>query len=497
MKSKTIEILRTFDADEFKKLGKFLDSPYFKHIRDLTPLYNALKSYHPDFNDPKLTRESLYKAIYPDKKAGDAKSESLMKTLLSDMFKASREFLIYLGLERDKNRRKYYMLDQLRERKLYKEFEKEFSEAYSSYENLIAPDLKDLIEIYEIENLSISYNIEMGRAAEVFESMLTGTDHIVMLAMIKAYRNSDIKQLTNAFNVPYKDNLADKILDNLDSEKLLDDLKKSGNVHHPYIIANYYIHLMNKFPSKEEYYYKAKELLFKNVSLFSRIEKYVMLSILASYCARKSGKEHVERFSAEEFELNKKSLELGVYRYSEKDDFQINNFRNMVLTALDVHEIDWLEKFIDKYWRELNPMYRKNMKEYSLAHLHFARGEYERSLEEISKIKYNYLFFQLDMKYLTFKNYYEMNYLEEAGSVLNAISRYVSTSKEISDHFKKRGIAFVKYAKELLRRSSENNTEDIELFRKKIIEDEDVNSRQWLIEKVDEMENTNKKSRAY
>ncbi|HLT23845.1 MAG TPA: hypothetical protein VK004_01850, partial [Ignavibacteria bacterium] len=481
------DILRTFEGDEFKKLGKFLDSPYFKHPRDLVPIYNALKPYYPEFSDPSLTKQSLFNRLYPGKNFGDTKSESLMKTLLSDLFKASREFLVYLGLERDKNRRKYYMLDQLRERKLYKQFEKEFTDTDTSIEDAGSLDLNALIDYFNAENLGIAYHIEMGNASEVFKSMLSGTDFIMLLAMIKAYRNTDIKHLTSAFNTPYKDNLADKVLAKLDSEKLLADLAESGSDLYPYIAVNYYIHLMNKYPDEFEYYYKAKNLLFKHVMQFSRTEKYVLFSILASYCSRKSGREHVERFSAEEFELNKMTLELGIYRYSEKDDFQINNFRNMVLTALDVHEIDWLEKFIEKYSRELNPKYRKNMKEYSLAQLYFARGEYERSLEEIAKIKYNYLFFQLDLKYLTFKNYYEMNYLEEADSVLNAISRYISTTKDISESFRNRGTSFVKFARELLRRKSEKNSTDIDLLLKKIMNDEEVNSRQWLVEKVDEI----------
>jgi hypothetical protein len=487
MNSKTIEILRTFDADEFKKFGKFLASPYFKHTRDLTPIYNVLKPFYPDFEDPELNRESIFKELYPGKAFGDSKSGSLLKTILSDLFKACREYLVYIGLEKDRKRREYYMLDQMRERKLYKEFDKEFANIDNTLDKTGTLDLKGLIDLYHANDLNIGYQIEMGNAAEVFESMLKGSDYIMLLAIIKAYRNTDIKQLTKAFNVPYLDNLSDNILANLNSEKLLADLKSNGHEFYPYIALYYNIHLMNKFPPELEYYFKAKNLFFEHIELFSHVEKYVLYSMLTSYCARKSGKEHVELFSAEEFELNKLSLEQNIYRYSEKDDFQINNFRNMVLTALDVHEIDWLEKFIEKYWRELNPMYRKNMKEYSLAHLHFARGEYERSLDEIAKIKYNYLFFQLDMKYLTFKNYFEMNYLEEAGSVLNAISRYVSISKEISDHFKNRGAAFVKFARELLRRKSENNTDDIEFFKKRLIEDEDVNSRQWLLEKVEEL----------
>ena len=80
-----------------------------------------------------------------------------------------------------------------------------------------------------------------------------------------------------------------------------------------------------------------------------------------------------------------------------------------------------------------------------------------------------------------------MNYLEEADSVLNAISRYISTTKDISESFRNRGTAFVKFARELLRRKSEKNSTDIDLLLKKIMNDEEVNSRQWLVEKVDEI----------
>src|SRR5690606_7033272 len=116
--SKTIKLLRTFNKSEFTDLGKFISSPFFSKGRDLLSIYNELKSFHPDYDDPRLTREFIFNRLYPWKKFGDTKSNELMKTLMSEVLKMSKEYLIYIKLRKDENSRKVYTLKQLRERKL-------------------------------------------------------------------------------------------------------------------------------------------------------------------------------------------------------------------------------------------------------------------------------------------------------------------------------------------------------------------------------------------
>jgi len=125
--SKLAAMLRTFSASEMKEFNTFLRSPYFSTGRDLTEFFNCLKLFYPGFDNPKLTSDYLYKKLYPGKDFDNKISTGVLYTLSADLYKLCKKFLIQTGINEDQQRRKFYLLNKLREKKLYKEFEKEYN----------------------------------------------------------------------------------------------------------------------------------------------------------------------------------------------------------------------------------------------------------------------------------------------------------------------------------------------------------------------------------
>lgn len=488
--SKVAEILKTLDKAELKELGKFVQSPYFSRGRDVMPLFNFIKKFHPAFDNPSFTREFVYEKIYPGKKYGDAKSNSLLKTLMSDLFKLCNEYLSYSEFKNDSSKKSTYLLKQLRERKLYKAFEKEYAGTKNNLAAFGPVSVDSFHELYSNANEYTAYCIDTGNIQGVFDSLLSGGEYSLTHSLIKAFMNPDLKASTIAFNINYKPNFSDFLIESLDSEKMISKMRESNNEFLPYIEIFYTASMMGRHPKDEAYYYKLKSLLDEHIDLFEHSQKYILYSMLGSYCARMSTYGNSLKFVQEEFDVYDRILKLGIYKYSPKDDFQINNFRNIVLTALDVNEIDWLEEFTEKYYMELHPDHRENMRYYTLAHVYFCRKEFETALDHINKVKYNYFLFKIDVRYLMFRLYYEMGYDEQAFSTISSITQFLKESKDISEGFKKRGNKFVKYSRELLRRRTERNTKDLSLFKKQVEESEDVNSRGWILEKIGEMENS-------
>ena len=485
--TKAVELLCTLDKNELKELGKFIASPYFSRGRDVLPLFNELKKFHPDFDDPALTRENIYNRLFPKKKFGDAGSSNLMKTLTSELFISAKNFLAQKEFDNDRKRRSLYTLKQLRERKLYKEFEKEYSLTEKDVEDVSETGVDNFLEFYFNSNEYSAYSIEIGNVQNVFDSLLRGNEFSMIHALMKSYMNPDLRTTTKAFNISYKENLNDILLENLDSEKMMDEMRKTGNKYLPYVEVFNMVYMMSKYPEREEYYFTLKSLLDKHIALFIHSQKYILYAMLGSYCAMKSLSENNERFLREGFDINARTVELGIYKYSSKEDFQINSFRNIVLAALDVNELDWLEDFIEKYYAELNTEHRDNMRLFSLAHLYSVKKDYEKALEHLSQVKFNFFLFKMDARYLQFRIYYEMNYDEQGFSTLSAITQYLTSTKDLSPTFTKRGKMFVKFARELLKRKSERNFEDLPLFKRQVTEAKDVNSRSWILEKIGEM----------
>src|SRR4030095_1171912 len=81
--TKIIKFLSLFTKEEFKKFGLFVSSPYFNRLNNVTRLYAILKKYHPDFKSKSLTKENIYKKIFPGQKYDDVKIRALFSYLLA------------------------------------------------------------------------------------------------------------------------------------------------------------------------------------------------------------------------------------------------------------------------------------------------------------------------------------------------------------------------------------------------------------------------------
>src|SRR5439155_22489713 len=81
--------LKLFSKEEFKKFGLFVCSPYFNRLNNVTRFYNILKNYHPDYKSKKLTRENIFKKIFPGQKYVDIR----LRTLFSYLFFLAEKFL--------------------------------------------------------------------------------------------------------------------------------------------------------------------------------------------------------------------------------------------------------------------------------------------------------------------------------------------------------------------------------------------------------------------
>lgn len=485
--SKVVEILQTLTKDEFKKLQKFAASPVYSTGRDLVPFLNELKPFFPAFDHKNLTEEYIYKKLY-GKKYGDSRSYSLMKTLSSELFKLCKEFFIYIELDKDENRKNFYILKQLRERKLYKEFEKEYAVIKNSLDKMKAHGPEDFLNLYYISHAYTAYCIETGRHSEAINSILDMRENSLIHAVINAYRNPELKITAAGYNVKFRYNFVDSLIENVDSESMLSRMKSNDDKFYPYAAVNYMAHMINIFPEKEEYYYRLKELVNKYIDYFNSSEKYILHGILASYCTHRSMTGDAGKFTREQFEINNNALGLGAYKWSPEDHFQVSNFRNMLLTAIDLDEIEWVEKFIEKYSGELLADYREGMKYYSLAQLHFKKKEFEAALENLIKVKYDFFLYKLDIRFMMFKIYYELNYVEEAISMLNALAQFIAGTKEFSENFKQKANSFVRLSRELIRRRVNADVKDIELFARTVKESQ-PQSQGWILKKVEEMVN--------
>lgn len=98
--TKFVTLLRTFDEDELQDLQHWLKSPWCNSNRNLIPLLEELRKYHPGFNSKRITAERLFKRVLPEGKY----SKRRLNNLMSAGFKAAKRYLIFQQFSQDEHR---------------------------------------------------------------------------------------------------------------------------------------------------------------------------------------------------------------------------------------------------------------------------------------------------------------------------------------------------------------------------------------------------------
>lgn len=484
--TKLVQLMKTFDSSEMKELEYFVRSPYYNRGRDLRPLFNELRSFYPDFEDEKLTPEFIYNRLYPGRKFNKS-GASLLYTLSSGLMKLCREFLIITELNKDHYRRQYYLLNRLREKKLFREYEREYKSSLDHEDELKKGSPEDFLNKFYLKLSYSEFCIETGDAEKAFENILSLGDYPAVAALTLGYRNKDLRHTAGIYKFSQKEFLNDKLIEYLDSSSLLESLKTSGDEMFPYIQLNYLIHKMSSDTSDDESYFRLKEFIEKNLHMFGHTERYVLYSILISESVRKFHIRNDRESSMEQFNIYKKMCELDLMRYDSKSKIQVSNFRNVVKAAFDVDEFDWLENFVEKYAGELQDIHIENMTHYAYAYIHTGRRDFSKALESLIKVKYEFFLFKIDVRNLTLRLYYELGYVEQTYSMLDTMSHYVSATNDLTDEFKTNEENFIKYIRRLLKLKESPSKDEIEFLLKELSKNNNIASKKWLVGKFDEL----------
>ena len=132
--------------------------------------------------------------------------------------------------------------------------------------------------------------------------------------------------------------IMDNLLDNLDSDKLLENMKINNDRFYPYLHVFHMIYKMNRNKDNRNYYYELKDLLIKKTGKSSDNPRIMFLwNIMHTYCEMMNlGMEEVFKTVWLYFEK----------QYSQKvrtGRFSYCFIQNVILCAVFLNKYEWLE----------------------------------------------------------------------------------------------------------------------------------------------------------
>lgn len=479
-KSNLLEIFKKFSPKEIKEFEDFISSPYYNKNKNVVSLFSLIKTEYPDFTKGNLIKEKVYKKIY----AGAKYNDGTIRLLMFYLQELSEKFLGVKNFEADEFASSTHLLKELNLRDLHKNFEKD----YKGIEKNIAKIKKQDFSYFHGKFLiEYEYLSHFGKMYFERDEKFVGK-----VTISKIFENLTCSYLIRIFKF-YLYHINIRLKFNVNDEyKLFEELIYRHNTEDykdvPVLNMYYYCLMMVLKPGDEQFYFKAKELLFENEDTFTDDDKIEFYIGLENFCKRKykTGKtEYVEEL----FQINLAQINKKAYMFHGVMPELF--YKSAADIGLQLKKYDWAKKFIQDYKKELPEQFRENTYLHCMGVYEFAVDNFEKSLEYISKVKFDEIYQKLDIKCLLNAIYYELKIFPSLESSIDTFRHFLKNDKIIPAERKEPFSVFNKNLSKLLKLQRKPDMEELELFHDNIKAGMYYN-KQWFLGKIAQLMELNK-----
>jgi len=479
----TVEILKSLNKSELKKLGDFIRSPYFNSRETLHLLFLEIDKQYPELTDKKFEYKRIYKKIYP----GEYK-ESTVRNLYSDFGGLLKKFIAYEKFGSNEMHFNLELVNGLWDKKCFEQSNKIISSLKKEMESTISFERGRFLNMLALEMCySNNLNGMNKRAPEeynaAFNSLLDNLTYFFLWTGFDFQCLDSV--LEKAHNIKDKKVFINKeFLKNIDMENFIKTLPQGS-----YSDAMKIIYLLYKYTGSDisgEQYTEFIKLIKNNFDNFDTITKFTVWNTLLTIILLKLVPKD-NKYYSEAFELNK-YFENFILVNNPDIHLAAPWYRNVISIALVVKEYDWAKKFIDNYSGHLREEIRDKEINYAMGRLSCQLKEHEKSLQYLNKIKFEQITERLNVNFYYLVNYIELKSYQPAISMLNSIRQFYSESKEISEMFAVLIEDSLKYFKEIIKAEENNKKIDYAILK----EAENAGryyQKQYILEKLKQLVN--------
>ncbi len=472
--TKIYDFLSNLSATELNRFHRYLDSPYHNRNVWCKELFNLLETHIRSEVEVELSKYSLFPQIFNNENYDDKR----FRKLCSDLLDLGEAYLAQEIYQSNPLHQANYLLQAVHQRQL----EKMYNSATNSVKNLSAKQYQRPASYYyyqyEIEkNLYKLQNLEVKRASK---------DNIQLINLSEIVNNLDYFYISEKLKY-YCSLLSWNKIVSLDHKVLFIDeiiqiAEKNEFRHIPPIAIYLKIYYTYTEFENEEHYFDLKKLITNNLDIFPIDEAKDIMDSVINYTIQKQNSGR-SAYAEELFDLYKITLE--------KETIFINgeitpwSFKNIITNSLRLKEYEWTENFINEYNSKINKAYRQNAINYNTANLNYFKKEYAKVLPLLQKVEYHEDYYNLSSKVLLLATYYELKEMELALMFCDSFRIYLKRNKSLSNANKARYQELIFFAKKLITNQDSPNEKILKL--KATIETSLAASKNWLLEKVDEL----------
>lgn len=486
-KSRLILILKTFSKEELKDFRKFVDSPFFnKEGKYVLRFYDELKKYYPDFENKNLEKKNLFKILYP----GKIFSDSLFRKLSSVLQNLAEEYLNLLYFNNSGYLKEIINLQMLRERRITGLFElksAELNKLYNEHKENIDMDFFRNRFKHELEK--INYYMDSNSFVKQQQQSLQDIQNYIIY-------DSLLSILDIAYNIHIglssmysgKTNIVIQFLEKLDLNSAAEILKKDTPSLYP-IFELFYLRYLSFLDFDNETYTRYKKSAFKNLKFYNRENQFTILVSLQNFCITKFVKGD-KKFLDELHSIHKEMVKRDLLINKQNGFINLSSYRNIILTAQSIGNLAWMEKFINKYEKNILPEQRESLSAWAMASLYYEKRKLNEALKKLQNVKNDHFLTKHDIKILMLKIFFEQEEYETAISFADTYRHMVENDKTYSEMHRNSHRSFAVFYSRFVKLVANKNFYELQ-YLKPEIEKSVTNSKEWLLNQISKF---NKKS---
>ncbi|MBK8551766.1 MAG: hypothetical protein IPL53_12160 [Ignavibacteria bacterium] len=484
-----INLLKTLSPKELMRLSRFLNSPYFNNRRRLIDLFYVLKNFYPAFNKKSLTKENIFKRIYGKADYND----STYRNLMSDLLVLTLKFLKTEGIEKDTVQSSFFLTQELFMRGNYNLFrnrmlinERLLESKHKINSDYFLNKYRILTDNFYV-NLMTQKVLKKKYVVSESQKIISGIVCILSYFVLESIKHYDnLLNYSRSYNIQRNFDTVASFIEIFNFEKLISYIRDNSPTSIP--IVEIYYNLLKAFTNfeDEKFYAEFKKSLLQNFNALGLDENNFLFSRLFDYCILKMNMGVNTGFNIQNeiFELNNIYLQHKFYITESNKYIPFDFYRNVLINCITLKKHNFMEDFIKTYSKNLLPKHIQSIENYSYALLYFEKGQYNKALACINRIKFDQFMYKLDMKNLQLKINFELNQYESALSVIDAYKHFLKNNVLITESRRVMHSNFVTYANKLIQYRTGSQKVNLSYISDKIEKSKNIIDKGWLIEKT-------------
>jgi hypothetical protein len=418
--TKLITLLQTFNKEEIKRFGDYVQSPYFNKREAPIRLYKALAALHPNFEALKWNK--LFKKAFPEK---TDYNDTYLRNVLSDLLELAEGFL---GQEyiKDQPLLQGYVVGSLIAKHQYRYAESNLKKmkALLSPQKLFYPTIHAMVCFYNLLKMRLCDRQEQRQAysetqQEFADALKAQCINDLLTRYHEMCNDADVY-----YNYPYQFDFFDRFIAIIQPH----DLEKD-----PHLALKYY-QLQLQLQKSWEAWHNLYHFVQQHKDSLAAGMIFGSKQSLSNFLIQQQRKEtYPSEYTTQKlFELYEDMIAL---RHKENIIPAITGtlFENIVANGVALKGVDWAKQYIETNSQHLPANIREGLTAYCWARLYFHKGEYVETIAILANIEPFYYHYYFNVKSLMLQTYYEMNNYEAFTSTLDTFKHTLANHRELAE----------------------------------------------------------------